>query len=72
MEAARETPRASAVARACNIPYDRLQTYVADMQERGLVDPQNMFVLTPAGQAVLERYRLWRESVRLFAMDEDR
>lgn len=64
-------PKLTHVALRCNLPYDRFRDYVADMQRRGLLDPENPFRLTPAGRELLQSYRAWREALRLFGMDPE-
>lgn len=63
--------RLTRIASACNLPYDRFQEYLQDLQQRGLVDPKNPLQLTPEGRRVLGTYRQWKESLRLFGMSPD-
>ncbi|HVM44909.1 MAG TPA: winged helix-turn-helix domain-containing protein [Candidatus Thermoplasmatota archaeon] len=60
--------RLTAVATRTNLPYDRLQEYVRDLQARGLVDPQNPFRLTPEGRELLAAFRSWRERLGMFGL----
>jgi len=60
--------RLTRIAMVCNLPYDRFQEYLADLQARGLVERDNPFRLTPQGRTLLETYKAWRESLRLFGM----
>lgn len=60
--------RLTQVAMRCNLPYDRFQEYVRDMQARGLVDPHDPFRLTTEGRELLAVFRSWRERLSMFGL----
>src|SRR5688572_8984691 len=53
----------SQVASRCNIPFDRFQALVADLQRRGLVESVRPFRPTADGSELLRRYRSWLEAL---------
>lgn len=70
-EAATPEPRITNVAMRANVPYDRLQAYLATLQERGLValgENGRMPRVTPAGQEFLRAYRQWGEALDRFGI----
>jgi predicted transcriptional regulator len=70
-EAAAEPPSPTRLAARANLPYDRFASYMDDLAQRGLATPGPRPTLTPAGREVLERYRAWREALRLFGLPTD-
>lgn len=67
-ESAAEPPSPTRLAARANLPFDRFAAYLAELEGRGLVAPGPRAALTPAGREVLERYRSWREALRLFGL----
>lgn len=60
------------VARRANVPYDRLQDYLEELHELGLVaEPEDQPgpALTPKGQAFLDDYRSWLEAQKQYGFD---
>lgn len=62
--------RLTKVAMECNLPYDRFREYLADLQQKGLVEASNPLRLTATGRQLLASYVAWREGLRLFGMAE--
>lgn len=61
--------RLTQVAMRCNLPYDRFQDYLHDLQARGLVDATDPFRLTPEGRELLAVFRSWRERLGMFGLE---
>lgn len=60
--------RLTVVAAKCNLPYDRFQEYLKDLQARGLVELRDPLRLTPQGRELLHVFRSWRDRLRLFGL----
>lgn len=61
--------RVTHVATKANVPYDRMQTYLADMEKAGLVEPAHpMPRLTDKGVEFVRHYRQWREVLERFGI----
>jgi predicted transcriptional regulator len=67
-EASSEPPSSTRMAARANLPYDRFAAYLDDLVRRGLVQAGPRPALTAAGREVLERFRAWREGLRLFGL----
>jgi predicted transcriptional regulator len=70
-EAAAEPPSPTRLAARANLPYDRFAAYLEDLARRGLAQAGARPALTPQGRELLERYRAWREALRLFGLPAD-
>ncbi len=59
--------------RAVNVPYDRLVTYMADMEEQGLIekggDGSTSYVITQKGLRYLDGFRKVDEFSRMFGVE---
>jgi predicted transcriptional regulator len=56
-----------------NVPYDRLVSYMADMEEQGLIeksgDGNTSYTITKKGQKYLDEFRKVDEFSRLFGVE---
>jgi predicted transcriptional regulator len=56
-----------------NVPYDRLVSYMSDMEEQGLIeksgDGSTSYVIAPKGLKYLEEFRKVDEFSRLFGVE---
>ena len=56
------------LAARTNLPYDRFQTYLRELQEAGLITGQEPLGLTPTGRDFLQRYLQWQDALRLLGI----
>lgn len=68
-EAPRGRVRPTRVAASANLPFDRLQQYVAELQAAGLLDPGEPPRLTQKGRQFLDEYRRWSRVLSTFGLD---
>ena len=67
-EQAAEPTSPTRMAARANLPYDRFTAYMQDLTVRGLLATGPRPRLTDAGRDLLQRYRSWREALRLFGL----
>lgn len=61
--------RVTHVATRANVPYDRMQSYLEELEEAGLVEmEESMPRLTPKGVEFLRHYRQWVEVLDRFGV----
>ena len=68
-EAAGGRVRPTRVAAAANLPFDRLQQYLAELQAAGLLEPGDPPRLTEKGRGFLDEYRRWSRVLSTFGLD---
>ncbi|HEV8361642.1 MAG TPA: winged helix-turn-helix domain-containing protein [Candidatus Thermoplasmatota archaeon] len=65
-----EQARVSNLALRANLSYDRLQGYLAELMQAGLIEGERMPRLTPKGREFLREYRQWRAVLNRFGLQE--
>lgn len=68
-EAASGRVRPTRVASAANLPFDRLQQYLTELQAAGLLEPDDPPRLSAKGRAFLDEYRRWSRVLSTFGLD---
>lgn len=66
-----DNARLTNVATRANVAYDRLQKYMQELQERGMVAPGPLPRLTEKGYEFLRMYKMWREILGRFGIERD-
>ena len=64
-----ELGRVTNIALRANLPYDRLVTYLGDLEAAGFVQLGRVPALTEKGRAFLREYRQWLEVLQRFGLD---
>lgn len=68
-ETSRGRVRPTRVASAANLPFDRLQQYLAELHAAGLLEPDDPPRLTQKGREFLDEYRRWSRVLSTFGLD---
>lgn len=62
--------RATNAATRAGVPYDRFQSYVAELRQAGLVEGEGRLpAVTQKGHDYLRQYSVWMESLARFGLD---
>ncbi|MGQ0537112.1 MAG: winged helix-turn-helix domain-containing protein [Methanobacteriota archaeon] len=64
-----DAARVTNVAVEANVPYDRLQAYLADLADAGLVSQERMPRLTERGRELLLEYTRWIDILQRYGID---
>lgn len=52
------------LAARCNVPFDRFQENIRELQERGLVTSERPYLPTPRGEELLRKLDAWNAALR--------
>lgn len=68
-EASEGRVRLTRVASAANLPFDRLQQYLHELESAGLLEAGEPPRLTEKGRVFLDEYRRWSRVLSTFGLD---